>query len=554
MKAIGIADEFGNISQLGSEMDSSRADSFLRLIRRSKRGRHKIYLGYCAGVGKTFQMLMEARRLKEDGVDVAVGVVETHGRKDTEALLGGLELIPRRRIAYRGIDIEEMDVEAILARRPEVVLVDELAHTNVPGSANAKRYQDVEAILAAGIHVVSTLNIQHLESLYEVVERVTGVKVRERIPDSVVADADQVINVDVSTEDLRQRLEDGKVYTQGRIADALSNFFTSGNLEQLRELTLRELAAQINSKRRDPLSESQGLPPMPDQVAVCLSSRGPNSEALLRYASRLAGRLNRNWYAVYVQTSSEGPMVIDAATQRLLANTLSLAQQLGATVFTYKGDDVVKTILRFAREYHVGHLVIGSSKPSFSLWKRLLGKRSVAERLIGEAKGVTVVVLDTRDALAEAQQASVMRTSEAISRPPDDSAKEIKFAAKLSWDHFISKEDAIAQLLDKCCESNPALQRDEILRRVMEREKEGSTLIGEDVSIPHARIPGIEKPIVALGYAKSGAGDMETGVVAKIVILLLSPANDPLSHVKMLGGLSRLAADAQWRKDQGGAA
>jgi two-component system sensor histidine kinase KdpD len=533
-------------------MDSSRADSFLRLIRRAKRGRHKIYLGYCAGVGKTFQMLMEARRLKEDGVDVAVGVVETHGRKDTEALLSGLELIPRESVAYRGIEIEEMDVAAIMARHPEVVLVDELAHANVPGSANAKRYQDVEALLAAGIHVVSTLNIQHLESLYEVVERVTGVKVRERIPDSVVADADQVVNVDVSTEDLRQRLEDGKVYTQGRIADALANFFAASNLEQLRELTLRELAAQINSKRRDPLSEPGDLPPMPDQVAVCLSSRGPNSEALLRYASRFAGRLNRNWYAVYAQTSSEGPTRIDAGTQRLLANTLSLAQRLGATVFTYKGDDVVETILRFAKEYHVGHLVIGSSKPKLSLLNRLLGRRSVAERLVNEAEGVTVVVLDTRGLLAEAQQAPAKTpASGSIGRPLGASPEAIGFDARLSWDRFISKEDAIEQLLDKCCEGDPSLRRDEILRLVMEREREGSTLIGEDVSIPHARIPGISKPVLALGVAKAGAGDLGTGVAARIVILLLSPASDPLSHVKMLGGLSRLAANAQWREDQG---
>lgn len=523
-------------------MNDGRADSFLRLIRRSKRGRHKIYLGYCAGVGKTFQMLREARRLKEDGVDVVVGVVETHGRKDTEELLEGLELVPRRKLTYRGIEIGEMDLDAILARRPEVVLVDELAHTNAPGGANAKRHQDVEAMLAAGIHVVSTLNIQHVESLFEIVERVTGVKVRERIPDSVVVDADQVINVDVSTEDLRQRLEEGKVYTQGRVADALSNFFTSGNLEQLRELTLRELAAQINSKRRDPLSDATSLPPMPDQVAVCLSSRGPNSEALLRYASRLAGRLNRNWYAVYVQTSSEGPTAIDASTQRLLSNTLSLAQQLGAAVFTYKGDDVVKTISRFVKEYHVGHLVIGSSKPKLSLWKKLFGRRSIAERLITEAKGVTVVVLDTRDMLPE--------LSPAARRPPSP-PQEIGFAAKLSWDGFLSKEEAIERLIYKCCEANPALQRDDILRRVMERERDGSTLVGEEVSIPHARIPGIAKPIVALGVSKAGVGDMDTGVVARLVILLLSPADDPTAHVRMLGSLSRLAMDAQWRKEQG---
>jgi two-component system, OmpR family, sensor histidine kinase KdpD len=375
-------------------MNGSRADSFLRLIRRSQRGRLKIYLGYAAGVGKTYQMLLEAHRLEEDGIDVAVGLVETHGRAETEALLEGLELIPRRKITYRAIEIDEMDLDAILTRRPSVVLVDELAHTNVPGSSNAKRYQDVEEILSAGIHVISTLNIQHLETLYETVERATAVKVRERIPDRVVAEADQLVNVDITTEDLRRRLKEGKVYTTERIETALDHFFKPTNLEQLRELTLRELAAQIDSRRRDPLAED--LPSSPDQVMVCLSSRGPNSEALLRYASRLAGRLNRNWYAVYVQTSEERPTVIDAATQRMLSNTLTLAQQLGATVFTYKGDDVVKTILQFAKEYRVGHIVIGTPGRKVPFWRRLRGEVSIVERLVTEEKGITVVVLDTK--------------------------------------------------------------------------------------------------------------------------------------------------------------
>ncbi|HKQ33170.1 MAG TPA: PTS sugar transporter subunit IIA, partial [Thermodesulfobacteriota bacterium] len=339
-------------------MSGNRADSFLRMIRRSQRGRLKIYLGYSAGVGKTYEMLLEGRRLKKDGIDVVIGLVETHGRKETEALVEGLEVIPRRNINYRGIEIGEMDLDAILERRPEVVLVDELAHTNVPGSRNAKRYQDVEEILSAGIHVISTLNVQHLESLYETIERATGVRVRERIPDRVVAEADQLVNVDVTTEDLRQRLAEGKVYTRESVDAALEHFFRQTNLEQLRELTLRELAAQIDSRRREALDEE--TPSSPDQVMVCLSSRGPNSEALLRYTSRLAGRLNRNWYAVYVQTSGEKPTVIDAETQRILSNTLTLAQQLGATVFTYRGDDVVKTILQFAKEYRVGHIVVGS--------------------------------------------------------------------------------------------------------------------------------------------------------------------------------------------------
>jgi two-component system sensor histidine kinase KdpD len=327
-------------------------------------------------------------------MDLAVGLVETHGRAETEALLTGLEVIPRRKVTYRGIEIEEMDLDAILSRRPGVVLVDELAHTNVPGSKNAKRYQDVEALLAAGIHVISTLNIQHLESLYETLERATAVKVRERIPDRVVAEADQLVNVDITVEDLRRRLKEGKVYTRERIETALEHFFRQTNLEQLRELTLRELAAQIDSRRRDPLAEE--LPSSPDQVMVALSSRGPNSEALLRYASRLAGRLNRNWYAVYVQTSRERPAVIDAATQRMLSNTLTLAQQLGATVFTYKGEDIVKTILQFAREYRVGHIVIGTPGKRVPFWRRLKGEVSLIERLINEGTGVTVVVLDTK--------------------------------------------------------------------------------------------------------------------------------------------------------------
>lgn len=401
-------------------MNDSRADSFLRLIRRLQRGRLKIYLGYAAGVGKTYQMLLEAHRLKEDEIDVVGGLVETHGREETEALLAGLEVLPRKRVTYREIQIEEMDLDAILARHPSVVLIDELAHTNVPGSRNAKRYQDVEEILSAGIHVISTLNVQHLESLYETVERATGVRVRERIPDRVVAGADQLVDVDITTEDLRRRLKEGKVYTKESIETALANFFKPTNLEQLRELTLRELAAQIDSRRRDSLPED--LSSSPDQVMVCLSSRGPNSEALLRYASRLAGRLNRNWYAVYVQTTSERPTAIDAETQRMLLKTLTLAQQLGATVFTYRGDDIVKTILQFAKEYRVGHIVIGTPAKKMGLWRRLRGKESILDRLIHESTNMTVVVLDTGSIGRE-------QRSQARSIPTDDPVEDSSSAS-----------------------------------------------------------------------------------------------------------------------------
>jgi two-component system, OmpR family, sensor histidine kinase KdpD len=374
-------------------MAEDKALSFLRLIRRAQRGKLKIYLGYGAGVGKTWQMLQEGHRLKEEGVDIVVGLVETHGRVDTAKLLEGLEVVPRRQVQYRGITLEEMDLDAVLARHPEVALVDELAHSNVPGSKNPKRYQDVEDLLRAGIHVISTLNIQHLESLYDLVETHIGVKVHERIPDTVLAEADEIINVDISPEDLLRRLREGKIYPPERVGVALENFFKRVNLDQLRELTLRELASQIDLKRRTEPEENPEA--APEQVMVCISSRGPNAAALLRYGSRLAGRLSTNWYAVYVQTPREESTLIDAATQRQLSDSLTLAKQLGALVFPYKGEDIVGTILHFAREYHVGHIVIG--KPGrLPAWRRWLGQKTVAEQLIFMSPpGVTIIVVDT---------------------------------------------------------------------------------------------------------------------------------------------------------------
>jgi two-component system sensor histidine kinase KdpD len=374
-------------------MADDKALSFLRLIRRSQRGKLKVYLGYGAGVGKTWQMLREGHRLQKEGIDIVVGLVETHGREETAQLIEGLKVVPRRQVQYRGITIEEMDLEAVLARRPEVALVDELAHTNVPGSKNAKRYQDIQDLLAAGIHVISTLNVQHLESLYDTVEAQIGVKVHERVPDSVLAEADEIVNVDLAPEDLQQRLREGKIYPHERISTALENFFKRANLNQLRELTLRELASQIDLKRRGEPDEEQDT--APDQVMVCLSSRGPNSAALLRYGSRLAGRLNRNWYAVYVQTPKEEPTAIDAAIQRQISDTLTLAKQLGAQVFPYKGGDVAETILHFAREYRVGHIVIGKPGP-LPFLQRWLGRRTIVEQLISKARGVTIVVVDTQ--------------------------------------------------------------------------------------------------------------------------------------------------------------
>src|SRR5438477_2050452 len=249
-------------------------EHFLTLIRQRQRGRLKVYLGFAAGVGKTYEMLQEGQRLKRRGVDVALGFIETHGRMETLAQIGDLEQVPRRRIEYRGVVLEEMDLDAILKRRPTVTLVDELAHTNAPGSRNAKRYQDVEELLRAGINVITTLNIQHLESLYNLVEQATGIKVKERIPDYVLGMADQIVNVDLSAEDLRERLTAGKIYPTERIERALANFFTPQNLTRLRELTVGEMAHLLDRRRRE---QNEGVAERgADRVMVCLSSRSPN--------------------------------------------------------------------------------------------------------------------------------------------------------------------------------------------------------------------------------------------------------------------------------------
>jgi two-component system sensor histidine kinase KdpD len=373
-----------------SEPSRPTPEQFLNLIRRQERGRLKVYLGSAAGVGKTYAMLREGQRLKNQGVDVAIGIVETHGRAETAEQVANLEVIPPRTTEYRGVTLKELDVDGILARRPTVCLVDELAHTNVPGSRHAKRYQDVEDLLRAGIHVITTVNIQHLESLYDEVERSTGVKVKERLPDIVLGEADQIVNVDISVEDLLERLKAGKVYPPERVERALEHFFKPSNLTRLREITLTEIAHLID--RRNRRAEADQAPvSATERVMVGLSSRSPNAPALLRKAARLADRLNAPWYAVYIQTPAEDLTRIDAATQRILSKNLELAQQLGGVPMTFRGRNVASTIAAFSREYGIKVIVVGKSRQP---WLSRLVGGSILERLLHESQGVDVMIVD----------------------------------------------------------------------------------------------------------------------------------------------------------------
>lgn len=375
-----------------------RAEEFLALVRQGQRGRLKLYIGFAAGVGKTYRMLEEAHALRERGVDVVVGFVETHGREETAALLEGLEIVPRRALEYRGVQVEEMDLGRIIARKPQVAIVDELAHTNAPGSKNRKRWQDVEELIAAGINVIGAFNVQHLESLNDLVARATGVRVRETIPDGWLKTADQVVNLDLAVEDLEERLRAGKIYASDKVPQALERFFQSGNLATLRELALREVAESLE---RDTMRRESSAAATPRtggaRVMVCMSSYPPRAAELLRRGSRVAGRLNTDWFVVYVETPEEAPDRIDSEAQRHLLDNIERARALGAEVVRLRASDPVTALLDFARSHSVGLLLIGRSHHSG--WRRLLG-RTVDLRLVREASDLDVQVV----ALGEARE------------------------------------------------------------------------------------------------------------------------------------------------------
>jgi len=350
-------------------MDEKKStQDFLNLIKKSRRGKFKIYIGMSAGVGKTYRMLQEAHMLLVNGIDVKIGYIETHNRKETHALLEGLPVIPRRKLFYKGKELEELDVQAVINLRPEVVIIDELAHTNIEGSKNEKRWQDVIEILESGINVISAVNIQHIESLNEEVKEITGVEVNERVPDSVLSQADEVVNIDLTAEDLIDRLKAGKIYDQSKINAALNNFFTSENILQLRELSLKEVASQVTRKVETEVVQNKVI--KKEKFLACISSNEKTAKNVIRKAARLANYYNSHWYLLYVQIPRESADKIALDKQRHLINNFKLATELGAEIIKVENINVTRAIMEQCEMRKITTVCIG--KPHLSIWKIII--------------------------------------------------------------------------------------------------------------------------------------------------------------------------------------
>jgi two-component system sensor histidine kinase KdpD len=343
-------------------------DQFIDLIRKSRRGKFKIYIGMSAGVGKTYRMLQEAQTLLRNGVDVKIGYIETHGRKETHTLLDGLPLIPRRKLFYKGKELEELDVQAVINLHPEIVIIDELAHTNIEGSKNEKRWQDVMDILDAGINVISAVNIQHIESLNEEVKSITGIEVTERIPDNVLKQADEVVNIDLTADELVTRLREGKIYAPEKIERAMNNFFQSDKILQLRELALKEVASQVERKIETELPRNLSF--KDERFMACISSNHEIARMVIRKTARLASYYHSDWYVLYVQTARERGDKIGLAAQRHLINNFKLAMESGAEVIKITNNNIARGIIETAEERKITTICIG--KPHLGLVKVIL--------------------------------------------------------------------------------------------------------------------------------------------------------------------------------------
>ena len=379
-----------NDPSMVAELKRPTPEALLAKLRTGDKPTLRVYIGAAPGVGKTWQMLEDAHALKRQGVDIVIAIIETHAREETAALVDGLELVPLQNVEYRGVTLEEMNLDAVIARHPEVAIVDELAHTDVPGSKHSKRFEDVLELLNHDISVITAVNIQHIESLNDAVARTTGVRVRETVPDHFFRRADEVVNVDISVDTLRTRLRQGKIYGVEKIEQSLNNFFRKGNLSALRELALRHVAQDQATKAQD-YRAREGLeqPVIPEKVMVAIASRG-SAKKLLRTGSRIAGRLASDWFAVYVETPPEEMGRIKPADWAALQENIRFAEGLGARVVKLKSRNVADALIDFARRHGITHVVFGQT--SRSRWDILL-HGSIINRFLGEVRDATVQVV-----------------------------------------------------------------------------------------------------------------------------------------------------------------
>lgn len=355
-----------------------KVERFLGLVKQAEKGKLKIYIGMSAGVGKTYRMLQEAHRLLANNITIKIGFVETHNRIETEALIEGLPVIPRREVFYKGKRLEELDVQAILLQHPQMVIVDELAHTNIPGSKNEKRWQDVLDILDAGIDVISAVNIQHIESINKEVKEITGVEVQERIPDKMLQIADEVVNIDLTADELITRLKEGKIYDPAKVQQALSNFFQSEKILQLRELALKEVAGQVERKVDSEVHVRKNNY-RHEKFLACISSNHLTAQKVIRKTGRLASYYNSQWFLLYVQTKKEGLDKIPLAAQRHLINNFKNATELGANIIQLKQQNIAQAIIDTVLEKGITTVCIG--KPHFNLFQLIL-KTNVFNQLL----------------------------------------------------------------------------------------------------------------------------------------------------------------------------
>ena len=522
---------------------SLSVEDLLHEIKYAKESPLRIYLGAAPGVGKTYRMLVDGNALRAKGIDVVIGYVEPHDRPETLAQVRGLEVVPPKRIEYKGVVLQELDVDAVIARRPEVVLVDELAHTNAPSSKHEKRYQDIEDLLEAGIAVFSTCNIQHLESVHDMVERMTGIEVKERVPDTFFGLAREMIIVDVTPDELQERMRQGKIYPLERIERSLKNYFTISNISMLRELALRELANDVEQKDKEKRHETNtpGTAGSSEKVLVAIPARN-TALRLIRTGSRMAGRINAKWIVATVESPDTK---LTEEEEKALHDSLALARTLGATVVQLRGSDVAKTLIDFANEEGITQIVIGATQKTW--WKRMLS-RSVVGELLKQVGEIGVYVVPIR-----ADEIGTEDVTQQVPQPQKPRDQQVRLTDYIKPEHILADvrgvqtvEQTISLLIDRLIQSHPDLARHraEILEMILKRERLMSTFLDTGIAIPHsAGFEAITDIHAVMALLPEGVMSLGRDDKAYIVLLFLSPEVGRSNHLKFLAAIARVFID-----------